>query len=243
MWQPEKTLKKDNLNGRVSVVIPAKNEETTICRVIQKVSSFADEILVIDGHSTDKTREAASKLGATVILDNGKGKGAGLRQGIKAATGDILVFIDADGSHEAEDIPKLITPIAEGNADMVVASRLRGGSDEFHGTFDNVIRMFGGALVTLAIRKKWKAEITDCENGYRAIRRDVALSLELKRDDFVIEQEMVVNCLKMGYKVCEVPSHEYERQGGTSKLKTTQGWKFIWHLTREIFSPNGKIKT
>ena len=201
--------------------------------MIQKAAPFADEILVVDGHSTDKTKEAASKMGATVILDNGRGKGDGLRQGIKAATGDILVFIDADGSHEAEDIPKLITPITEGKADMVIASRLRGGSDEFHGTFDNIIRMFGSALVTLAIRKKWNAEITDCENGYRAIRRDIALSLGLKRDDFVIEQEMVVKCLKMGYKLCEVPSHEYERQGGTSKLKTRQGWKFLWHLIRE----------
>lgn len=98
MGQPEKnSFDREDLKGRISVVIPAKNEETTLCKVIQKASSFADEILVVDGHSTDKTREVASKLGVTVILDNGRGKGDGIKKGIKAATGDILVFIDADG--------------------------------------------------------------------------------------------------------------------------------------------------
>lgn len=243
MRQSEKKSLNENLKERISIIIPAKNEETTICKVIQEASSFADEILVVDGHSTDQTRRGAKKQGATVIFDNGKGKGDGIKKGIKAATGDVLVFIDADGSHDAKDIPKLITPIIEGKADMVIGSRLRGGSDKFHGTFDNIIRMFGGAFLTLVIRKGWKTEITDCLNGYRAIRRDVALSLALKRDDFVIEQEMVTKCLKMGYKVYEVPSHEYERKGGTSKLKTSQGWKFLWHLTQEIISPNGEMKT
>lgn len=192
-------------------------------------------MLVVDGHSTDATRQAAQQAGAEVILDNGKGKGAGMRLAAELAKGDIIVFIDGDGSHEPNDIQKLVQPIIEGKAHIVVASRLRGGSDEFHGTLSNLIRMFGGAMISLAIHMRWKIEVTDCENGYRAIRKDVFQQLKLKRDDFVIEQEMVIKALKRGCRLVEIASHEYERAAGVSKLSTFQGWMFIWHLFTELF--------
>src|SRR5512141_1093201 len=96
---------------KISVVIPAKNEAETIKDIIERSKKYADELLVIDGHSTDATRQVAEACGAKVILDNRKGKGAAIRLAIEKVTGDIIVFIDADGSHDPDDIPRLTYPI------------------------------------------------------------------------------------------------------------------------------------
>ena len=114
----------------VTVVIPTKNEEGLIADIIEAARPHADEILVVDGHSTDRTREIAADMGARVVLDAGRGKGEALRRSFVEARHDILVFIDADGSHEPRDIPLLVEPILRGEAELVIASRTRGGSDE-----------------------------------------------------------------------------------------------------------------
>jgi glycosyltransferase involved in cell wall biosynthesis len=220
----------------ITVAIIARDEETTIARAVLGAKIHAGELLVVDGGSVDQTAEIARKEGALVLSDNGRGKGAGVRLAIQKARGGILVLMDADGSHHSSDIPELVRPIREGRADLVIASRLRGGSDEFHGTLDNIIRQAGGALISLMLNWRWKADITDCENGFRAIDAQKARELGLKADDFLIEQEMVIKALKRGLKVTEIASHEYSRQGGVSKLKTSQGWKFLWHIFREMLT-------
>jgi dolichol-phosphate mannosyltransferase len=219
---------------RITVAIIAKDEEATIGRVVLGAKEQADELLVIDGGSTDRTREIAGQAGALVLADDGRGKGSGVRLAIQKAQGEILVLMDADGSHQASDIPELARPIREGKADLVIASRLRGGSDEFHGTLDNIIRQAGGAMISLMLNWRWKTDITDCENGFRAIDVLKARGLRLKANDFLIEQEMVVKALKQGLRIAEIASHEYSRQGGVSKLKTSQGWKFLGHIFREM---------
>ena len=223
------------IKKKVTVIIPVKNEEGEITRIIEDARPYADEVLVVDGHSTDATPRLASEAGARVVSDNGRGKGDGMRTGIKEASGDILVFIDGDGSHEAGDIPALVQPLLEDKADLVVASRMLGGSDELHGTVTNFIRMAGSCIVALILNYRWGCELTDCENGFRAVRRDVALNLNLRANDFDIEQEMLMKVLKKGYRVTEVASHEYKRKSGKSKLPTSRGWKFIWRLIVEFF--------
>ena len=153
---------------KTSIVIPARNEEISIKEVIEKCKPYGDEILVVDGHSEDKTRNVALELGIRVVSDNGKGKGDGLRAGLKEAQGDIVVFIDADGSHDPKDIPKLIQPIIEHKADLVVASRTRGGSDE-HGDLPQFIRLIGSSIITLAINYRFGVRLTDSQNGFRAV--------------------------------------------------------------------------
>jgi len=222
------------MKDTITIIILAKNEELTIGEVIQQARQHADEFLLVDGHSIDNTKKIAENLGAKVILDSGKGKGDGIKTGIKHATGDIVIFMDADGSHNILDIRRLAYPILNGKADMVIGSRVLGGSDEFSGTFDNIIRTIGSLIVSYIIAKRWKVVLTDCNNGLRAIKRTVAVDLDLKRNDFVIELEMVINCAKKGYKIVEIASHEYKRKAGESKLKTSQGWKFILHFTKDI---------
>ncbi|MBI4726468.1 glycosyltransferase family 2 protein [candidate division TA06 bacterium] len=219
---------------QITVAIIARDEEATIGQVILGAKGHADELLVIDGGSTDRTAEIARREGVPVLSDDGRGKGAGVRLAIQKAQSGILVLMDADGSHQASDIPDLARPIMEGKADMMIASRLRGGSDEFHGTLDNIIRQAGGAFISLLLHWRWGADITDCENGFRAIDVQKARGLGLKSNDFLIEQEMVVKAIKKGLVIREIASHEFARQGGVSKLKTTQGWKFLWHIFKEM---------
>src|SRR5436309_10547838 len=129
--------------SRVTVVIPAKDEEGLIGEIVDAVKPYADEVLVVDGHSRDRTHQIAIEHGARVIQDNGRGKGEALRLSIDAATTGIVVFIDADGSHDPKDIPALVAPIKADQADMVIGSRGKGGSDELHGTLEQFIRYIG----------------------------------------------------------------------------------------------------
>jgi len=221
---------------RVTVVIPTRDEEGLIGEIVDAVRPHADEVLVVDGHSRDKTREIAAARGARVVLDHRKGKGEALRLSITEATGDIVVFIDADGSHDPHDIPALVDPIKAGNADMVIASRGRGGSDELHGTIEHFIRYVGSQLIMLAINYRWNVRLTDSQNGFRAIRRDVAGQLDLQSNLTTIEQEMLMKALKKGFRVSEIASHEYERKWGTSKVVVWKLWfAYLWSFARNIF--------
>ncbi|GBD97191.1 MAG TPA: glycosyltransferase family 2 protein [Nitrospirae bacterium] len=221
---------------KISIVIPTKNEERSIKEIIEQCNPYGDEILVVDGHSRDLTRDIAQEAGARVVLDNRGGKGDGLRVGLKEAKGDIIVFIDADGSHDANDIPEIIQPIIEGKADLVVGSRMRGGSDELHGDIGKFIRIIGSDIITLTINYRFGVRLTDSQNGFRAIRKDVGLKIGLKEDIFTIEQEMIMKTLKHGYKIMEIPAHEYSRKYGDSNIVV---WKvahrYVWCLIKNLF--------
>jgi dolichol-phosphate mannosyltransferase len=221
---------------RITLVIPAKNESASIGEVIARAKPYVDEILVVDGHSTDGTREVSKALGARVISDNGKGKGDGIRVGIREARGDILVFMDADESHAPEDIPKLVQPLIQGKADMVIGSRMTGGSDELHGDLSRFIRMTGSHILLLMINYRWNVRLTDCQNGFRAIKTAVARKIGLREDIHTIEEEMVMKCLKKGFVVSEAPCHEYARKHGTSTLNLKSTWlKFVWCILKNYF--------
>jgi glycosyltransferase involved in cell wall biosynthesis len=220
----------------VSIVIPTREEEGLIGEIVDAVKPYGHEVLVVDGHSRDRTRGIAAEHGARVVLDRGRGKGDAIRLSLEEATGDIVVFIDADGSHEPRDIPPMIAPILADRADMVVGSRGKGGSDELHGTVEQFIRYFGSQLIMLAINYRWNVRLTDSQNGFRAIRRDVARKLDLRSNLTTIEQEMMMKALKRGYRVTEIASHEYERRWGKSKVVVWKlWWAYIWSFLRDIF--------
>jgi glycosyltransferase involved in cell wall biosynthesis len=223
------------IDSRVTVVVPAKDEEGLIAEIIDAVRPHADEMLVVDGCSRDRTPAIAASLGARVIVDHGLGKGEALRLAIDAATTGILVFIDADGSHEPADIPRLVEPIRADRADLVIASRGKGGSDELHGTLEQFIRYVGSQLIMLAINYRWNVRLTDSQNGFRAIRTDVARQLGLTSNLTTIEQEMLMKALKRGYRVSEIASHEYERRSGVSKVVVWKLWHaYLWSVFRNL---------
>jgi len=218
---------------RISIIIPTKNEAGTIGEVLDETLTIAEDILVVDGHSTDGTPDIVRLRGVRLIFDEGRGKGSALKRGVAQTRGDIIVFADADGSHLISDIPRLVQPIRDGTADLVVASRMLGGSDELHGTFNKFIRNTGNNFLAVLVNMKWKTELSDIENGFRAIRREAFERIDLSSDGFTVEQEMVIRCLKHRLRVVEVASHEYARKSGYSKLKTIQGFRFLLHFFRE----------
>jgi dolichol-phosphate mannosyltransferase len=222
-------------DSRVTVVIPAKDEEGLIGEIVDAVRPYADEVLVVDGHSRDRTPAIAAEHGARVIQDHGRGKGEALRLSFDQAAHGILVFIDADGSHDPRDIPQLVAPIQAGQSDLVIGSRGKGGSDELHGTLEQFIRYVGSQLIMLAINYRWDVRLTDSQNGFRAIRRDVAQQLGVTSNLTTIEQEMLMKALKKGYRVSEIASHEYERRWGTSKVVVWKLWfAYVWSFLRNL---------
>jgi glycosyltransferase involved in cell wall biosynthesis len=223
-----------NENVMVSAVVLARDEEHTIASVVLRARARADEVLVVDGHSKDRTVEAAREAGARVVSDHGRGKGDAYRVGLAEARGQIAVFLDADGSHDPDDIPVLVKPLLENQLDLVIASRWRGGSDDVHPNLTHFIRDLGGNLLSMAISWRFSTEVTDCLNGFRAVRRDAGLALGLTADDFDVEHEMVMKALKQGLRVGEVASHEYARAAGMSKLPTfKKAHLFFIRLFRE----------
>lgn len=221
---------------KLTIIIPAKNEENIIKDIIAKCRRYSDDIIVIDGHSIDKTREMAESMNARVYSDNGRGKGDAIRTGMSKAQKEILVFLDADGSHDPDDIPQMVGPIIEGKADHVSGSRMRGGSDELHGDLFKFIRMTGSDIITLGINYRFRVRLTDSQNGFRAIKRDIALSLDLKENITTIEQEMIIKTLKKGYRLFEIPSHEYERKYGGSHIKVSRVWfRYVYSWFKYLF--------
>jgi len=120
--------------------------------------------------------------------------------------------------------------------DLVVGSRIKGGSDELMGDMGKLIRMTGSNIITQAINFRWRVELTDSQNGFRAIRREVAIKLGLKENIFTIEQEMIMKCLKKGYRVYEVPAHEYQREFSRSRIIVWKMWPlYVWSLIKNLF--------
>jgi len=217
------------------VAVIARNEEATVGRVIESSAPHCDELLLIDGNSSDSTREIAEAHGVAIFRDAGRGKGDGIRKAIEVASGESLVFIDADGSHDPEDIPDLTAPILAGQADLVVGSRWTGGSDELGGDIGKFIRSTGSSIITLSINYRWGVRLTDSQNGFRAISTQAARAVTLRENIFTIEQEMIMECLRRGFRVLEVPTHEYRRESGDSQIVVWKvGHRYVWSLIQGL---------
>lgn len=221
----------------VTAVIPARNEERSIAEMIERTRPFCDELIVVDGHSVDRTATIAASFGdgVRVVKDNKKGKGDAIRVGAFAARYETVVFLDADGSHDPKDIPALVEPIARGEADLVVGSRGKGGSDELHGDVEKLLRMIGSDIILIGINLRWKQNLTDSQNGFRAIRTDVIRSLDLQENITTIEQEMTMKALKKGFRVGETATHEYSRKYGDSTIRLRRVWfRYVYSFLKHL---------
>jgi dolichol-phosphate mannosyltransferase len=220
----------------VSVVIPAKQEAPSIGDVISRTHRFASEIVVVVGRSTDRTGEIAAEHGVCVLNDGGRGKGEAIRRAIPRIRTPVTVFLDADGSHDPEDIPLLVEPILAGRADHVAASRLRGGSSELHGGFDEFLRLAGSSFITACINRRFNCQLSDSQNGFRAIRTSVLQKLDLRENTTTIEQEMTIKTLRQGWRMAEVPSHEHRRTHGASHIRVWRDApRYGYSLVRYLF--------
>ncbi len=223
---------------RVSVVIPALNEAENLPHVLPRIPMWVHEVLLVDGSSVDGTAEVARRLwpGVRIVEHEGTGKGAALRAGFAAATGDIIVMLDADGSTDPAEIPAFVGPLLAG-ADFVKGSRfLHGG-----GTADmSFCRRLGNWGFVKVVQIAFGGRYTDLCYGYNAFWARVLPQLALYGDGFEIETVMNVRVLLRGLKVVEVPSFEASRVHGVSHLRTIpDGWRVTKTLVREAWHQAG----
>lgn len=183
----------------ISLIIPAYNEAKRIGTVLSKIPDFIDEIIVVDDGSKDNTSEVAKNWGAKVIrLKQNQGKGAAMKAGINKASGDIIVFMDADGQHNPKEIKKLIIPIINDEADFVIGSRLIKTQGK-----RPLIRKLSNFLSTFLIKLKLGIEVKDTQSGFRAIKREFLPDIESKR--YEVETELLIKAVKKGARVKETP--------------------------------------
>jgi glycosyltransferase involved in cell wall biosynthesis len=204
---------------RVAIVMPARNEEASIGLVLDEIPrGLVHEIVVVDNGSRDRTAEVASGRGAVEVREEVAGYGRACRAGI-AHTGDsidVVVVLDADHSDYPQDLPALLSPIEAGEADLVIGSRVRGGTEPGALPWNQRI---GNALVCRLLRLLCGARCSDM-GPFRAIRRDALLALELRDRSYGWNVEMHVKALTAGLRIREVPVR-YRRRVGKSKISGT----------------------
>ncbi len=223
---------------KVSIVIPARNEEETLPRVlgdlnkvIPGLAGWDTEVLVVNDRSTDRTAEVARAGGARVIDNTAQrsGKGITLRTGFAAATGDVICMMDADYSHRAEELPLFLEAIQREGVGLVIGSRVVGGSEEYHH-----VRALGNVFLSAALGIATGRYLSDALNGYKAFKRDVFTIQGMTSANFEIEIEIIANTLRRGYRIVEVSSHERARAGGEMKSRVVRhGFRFLFRIIYE----------
>jgi glycosyltransferase involved in cell wall biosynthesis len=231
---------------KVSVVIPAKNEAMNIGlvlddlnRTIEQCRDYEFEVIVVDDKSTDNTGAVAATRGARVLLNTGpSGKGRALRFGFEQSKGAIIVMMDADYSHRAEEIPRLLAELNDG-AGLVIGSRVYGGSDEY-----TPIRALGNVFLTYALGAFTGRYLSDALNGLKAFRRDIFDEFVYTSKFFEIEIELIFNALRKGYQVHEIRSHERARLGGEAKSRVIRhGTRFFLRIFTEWLCDKGALRS
>jgi glycosyltransferase involved in cell wall biosynthesis len=225
----------------VSIVIPALNEAANIAWVLRRLPpGVADEVILVDGLSLDDTVAIARATMAEIVIvhEERPGKGIALRAGFAAARCDIcdiVVMLDADGSMDPAEVTSFVSAVRSGY-DFVKGSRHLpdAGSEDL-----TWLRSVGNKALGGAVNVLYGTEFTDLCYGFMAFRRDCLGALNLSAEGFEIETQMVVNAVKAGLRIAEVPSFELERRSGQSNLRTFRdGRRVLRTLLRERFFPS-----
>lgn len=217
---------------RISVVIPTLNEALNLPLVFDRLPAGIDEVVVVDGLSTDGTVDVARSLRNDVVIveQTGRGKGNALQAGFAVARGDIIVMLDADGSTDPAEIPRFVAALTTG-ADFAKGTRVvvGGGSDDI-----TWLREFGNKMLTGLVNLVFRSNYSDLCYGYNAFWAIHLETLDVDVDGFEVETLLNIRALKSGLHIVEVPSHERARVHGQSNLRTFyDGWRVLKIIGRE----------
>ena len=228
----------------VSVVIPAYNEEENIGDLLLRTNATLEtigvpyEIIVVDDGSIDETRLMAMKNKATVLTNGiNKGKGYTLKKGIQHANGNLLITMDADGSHRPEEIPKLLVPLLNG-ADVVFGSRFIVKAEQ---DSTKKLHIFGNKLFNLLIALLTGKRVMDSQTGFRAYKKKIIEEIEITSNGYEVDTELTVKSLKNGYIIHEEPITFERRKDGSSYLNPLRdGIKIFNIIVRASISARKK---
>jgi glycosyltransferase involved in cell wall biosynthesis len=227
----------------LSVVIPCYNERSTIATIVAAVRAApvdAVEIIVVDDCSQDGTRELlateiAPLVDRVLYHDRNQGKGAALRTGIAAATGDVVVIQDADLEYDPQEYPKLLAPIAAGKADVVFGSRFAGGESHRVLYFWHSV---GNRVLTLMSNMCTNLNLTDMETCYKMFRREVIQAIPIEEDRFGFEPEITAKVARLGCRIYEVGiSYAGRTYADGKKIGWKDGVRAVWCIVKYRVRP------
>lgn len=227
---------------KITILIPVYNEIDTIKEILQKVENanfcnLKKEIILIDDYSTDGTNEILKDLESKYKVfyhDKNMGKGAAIRTGLPAVTGDIVVIQDADLEYDPIDYEPLIKLILDGKADVAYGSRLSGGKPSRSFMF---VHLLGNKFLTLITNILYNTTLTDMETCYKAFKREFIEGIKIKSNRFDFDPEITAKVLKRGARLYELPISYYGREYDDGKKITWKdGFHALWALIKFRFT-------
>lgn len=216
----------------ISVIIPTRNEAQNLRHVLPYIPSMVNEVILVDGHSTDNTIAVARQLRPSIriVKQIGWGKGDAIRTGIAVATGDIIVTLDADGSADPKEIPRFVNALLSGH-DFAKGSRFTKGGGSHDITF---VRLLGNYGLSVLVNMLFRTHFSDLCYGYNAFWKYCFEGLEIDSDGFEIETLINIRMHKAQLKIIEIPSFEHKRIYGESNLNMFKdGWRVLVTILRE----------